>query len=139
MNFYPLFKILSALGLDAAVRRALVDGVKAVGEAIVDAVRRALEDILSSVVTKEDLTASTDKLRREMKAVGDAIQSSAEASKTDLTASTSELRSEINELRGETKAMAAELRGEISSAVNKMLLAQLAIAGLLFAALWILG
>ena len=40
---------------------------------------------------------------------------------------------------GEMKAMAAELRGEISSAVNKMLLAQLAIAGLLFAALRIFG
>ena len=56
-----------------------------------------------------------------------------------MTASTTELRGEINGLRRETKAMAAELRGEISSAVNKMLLAQLAIAGLLFATLWILG
>ena len=39
--------------------------------------------------------------------------------------------------------MAAELRGEIrseiSSAVNKMLLAQLAIAGLLFAAIKVFG
>ena len=61
------------------------------------------------------------------------------ATKDDVTASTTELRGEINGLRRETKAMAAELRGEISSAVNKMLLAQLAIAGLLFAALWILG
>ena len=43
------------------------------------------------------------------------------------------------ELRGEMKAMAAELRSEISAAVNKMLLAQLAIAGLLFAALRLFG
>ena len=46
---------------------------------------------------------------------------------------------EMNELRGEMKAMAAELRGEISAAVNKMLLAQVAIAGLLFAAIKIFG
>ena len=39
----------------------------------------------------------------------------------------------MNELPGGMKAMAAELCGEISAAVNKMLLAQLSIAGLLFA------
>ena len=59
--------------------------------------------------------------------------------KAVLTAWTTELRGEMNELRGEMKAMAAELRGEISSAVNKMLLAQLAIAGLLFAAIKVFG
>ena len=76
-----------------------------------------------------------------VKAIEAIIQAGLEALviKTDLTASTSELRGEMNELRGEMKAMAAELRGEISSAVNKMLLAQLAIAGLLFAALRIFG
>ena len=42
-------------------------------------------------------------------------------------------------LRGEMKAMAAELRGEISAAMNKMLLAQVAIAGLLFAAIKVFG
>ena len=105
---------------------------------IVKAIQSLIEQ-MKGLATKDDVTASTAELRGEMKAIGDAILSSAEASKTDLTASTSELRGEINELRGETKAMAAELRGEISSAVNKMLLAQLAIAGLLFAALWILG
>ena len=105
---------------------------------IVNAIQPLIEQ-MKGLATKDDVTASTAELRGEMKAIGDAILPSAEASKTDLTASTSELRGEINELRGETKAMAAELRGEISSAVNKMLLAQLAIAGLLFVALWILG
>ena len=74
----------------------MIDALKAAVEAIVDV-------ILSSVVTKIDLSEAVAELRRDMKAI------------------------------------AAELRGEISSAVNKMLLAQLAIAGLLFAALWILG
>ena len=78
---------------------------------------------------------------KQAEAIVGAIRSSGEASvtKADLTASTTELRGEMNELRGEMKAMAAELRGEISSAVNKMLLAQLAIAGLLFAAIKVFG
>ena len=82
---------------------------------------------------------------KQAEAIVGAIQSSGEASvtKTDLLASTNELRGEMKalaaELRGEMRAMAAELRGEISAAVNKMLLAQLAIAGLLFAALRIFG
>ena len=54
-------------------------------------------------------------------------------------AATAELRGEMNELRGEMKAMAAELRSEINAVVNKMLLAQVAIAGLLFAAIKIFG
>ena len=82
---------------------------------------------------------------KQAEAIVGAIRASGEASvtKTDLLASTNELRGEMKalaaELRGEMKAMAAELRGEISAAVNKMLLAQLAIAGLLFAALRLFG
>ena len=78
---------------------------------------------------------------KQAEAIVGAIRSSGEASvtKADLTASTTELRGDMNELRGEMKAMAAELRGEISSAVNKILLAQLAIAGLLFAAIKVFG
>ena len=45
------------------------------------------------------------------------------------------MKAMATELRGEM----AELRGEISSAVNKILLAQLAIAGLLFAAIKVFG
>ena len=83
---------------------------------------------------------------KQAEAIVGAIRASVEASvtKTDLTASTNELRGEMKalateELRGEMKTMAAELRGEISSAVNRMLLAQLAIAALLFTALRIFG
>ena len=86
---------------------------------------------------------------KQAEAIVGAIRSSGEASvtKADLLASTNELRGEMKalatELRGEMKALAAELRGEIrseiSSAVNKMLLAQLAIAGLLFAAIKVFG
>ena len=86
---------------------------------------------------------------KQAEAIVGAIRSSGEASvtKTDLLASTNELRGEMKalaaELRGEMKALAGEIRGEIrgeiSSAVNKMLLAQLAIAGLLFAAIKVFG
>ncbi len=61
----------------------------------------------------------------------------------EINAVAAELRGELAtmtaQLRGEINAVAAELRGEVSGAVNKMLLAQLAIAGLLFAALRIFG
>ena len=86
---------------------------------------------------------------KQAEAIVGAIRSSGEASvtKTDLLASTNELRGEMKalagEIRGEMKALAGEIRGEIrgeiSSAVNKMLLAQLAIAGLLFAAIKVFG
>ena len=74
---------------------------------------------------------------KQAEAIVGAIRSSGEVSvtKADLMAATAELRGEMNELRGEMKAMAAELRSEINAVVNKMLLAQVAIAGLLFAAI----
>ena len=43
------------------------------------------------------------------------------------------------QLRGEINATAAQLHGEINAAVNKMLLAQIATAGLLFAAIKLFG
>ncbi len=72
--------------------------------------------------------------KQQAEAIVLAIRSSGEAAatRTDLDTATTQLR-------GEIKAVVAELRGEISGAVNKMLLAQLAIAGLLFAALRIFG
>ena len=82
---------------------------------------------------------------RQAEAIVLAIRSSGEtaATRTDLETATAALRGDLNtattQLRGEIRAVAAELRGEISGAVNKMLLAQLAIAGLLFAALRIFG
>ena len=60
---------------------------------------------------------------KQAEAIVQAIRSSGESAvtKTDLAAT------------------AAELRGEINAAVNKMLLAQVAIAGLLFAAIKLFG
>ena len=83
--------------------------------------------------------------KQQAEAIVLAIRSSGEtaATRTDLDTQTAALQGEIKavaaELRGELATMTAELRGEISGAVNKMLLAQLAIAGLLFAALRIFG
>ena len=52
----------------------------------------------------------------------------AAATRADLDAAT-------GALDGKLATMTAELRGEMNAAVNKMLLAQLSIAGLLFAAI----
>ena len=67
---------------------------------------------------------------KQAEAIVQAIRSSGDAAATraDLDAATSALD-------GKLDTMAAQLRGEVGSAVNKMLLAQLAIAGLLFAAI----
>ncbi|MDE2666450.1 MAG: DUF1640 domain-containing protein [Acidobacteriota bacterium] len=50
------------------------------------------------------------------------------ATKADLTALKAELKADIQQVK-------ADLKAELATAVNRMLLAQLAIAGLLFAAL----
>ena len=67
---------------------------------------------------------------KQAEAIVQTIRSSGEAAATraDLDAAT-------GALDGKLATMTAELRGEINAAVNKMLLAQLAIAGLLFAAI----
>ena len=74
-----------------------------------------------STVTKSDLAAMDASLRRE------------------IAATTAELRGEIaasaTELRGEIATTKAELRADMNAMANKMLLSQLAIAGLLFAAI----
>ncbi len=66
-----------------------------------------------SVVTKDDLAAV----------------------KVDLGSVRAELKQDIADLRAELKQDIANLKTEFATAVNRMLLAQLAIAGLLFAAL----
>ena len=63
--------------------------------------------------------------------------------RSDLDATRSALDGKITtmtaQLRGEINATAAQLHGEINAAVNKMLLAQIATAGLLFAAIKLFG
>lgn len=79
-------------------------------EAIVTTMATAFDD---SVATKDDLASV----------------------KADLGAVRAELKQDIADLRAELKQDIANLKTEFATAVNRMLLAQLAIAGLLFAAL----
>ena len=87
---------------------------------------RTAFDTLSAARTLEAAGIET----KQAEAIVQAIRSSGEAAATraDLDAAT-------GALDGKLDTMVAQLRGEISSAVNKTLLAQLAIAGLLFAAI----
>lgn len=70
-----------------------------------------------SAATKSDLSAMDASLRRE------------------IAATRAELLSMVTELRGELATTKAELRADMNAMANKMLLSQLAIAGLLFAAI----
>ena len=76
-------------------------------------------DTLSAARSLEDAGIAA----KQAEAIVRAINSSGEATAT----------------KADLETATAQLRGEISAAVNKMLLAQLAIAGLLFAALRLFG
>ncbi len=126
MNATPFDTLSAARSLEAS-------GIeKRQAEAIVLAIRSSGE----AAATRTDLDTATALLRGDLDTATAALRG-------DLNTATTELRGELAtmtaQLRGEIKAVAAELRGEISGAVNKMLLAQLAIAGFLFAALRIFG
>jgi len=79
-------------------------------EAIVTTMAKAFDD---TVATKSDLAAV----------------------RADLDALKAELKQDNAALKAELKQDNADLKTELATAVNRMLLAQLAIAGLLFAAL----
>ena len=79
-------------------------------------------------LVKADLSRMDESLRREIA-----------ATRVELQSSIAELRTEIAstavELSGEIATAKAELRADMNAMANKMLLSQLAVAGLLFAAI----
>lgn len=88
-----------------------------------------------SAVTKADLSAMDASLRREIGATRTELRSMDEALRREIDATRADLRSMVTELRGELATSKAELRAEMNAMANKMLLSQLAVAGLLFAAI----
>lgn len=83
----------------------------------IGALVKAMQISGESAATKSDLSVMDASLRRE------------------IAATRAELRSMATELRGELATTKAELRADMNAMANKMLLSQLAIAGLLFAAI----
>ena len=57
------------------------------------------------------------------------------ATKADITRLESATKADIAEVKADLKADMAELKAAFSNAINRMLMAQLVVAGLLFAAL----
>lgn len=92
-----------------------------------------------SAVTKSDLSAMDASLRREIATIRADLQTMAHELRGEISTTAAELRGEIAataaELRGEIATTKAELRADMNAMANKMLLSQLAIAGLLFAAI----
>ncbi len=101
-------------------------------------------------LVKSDLSRMDESLRREIVATRVELRSSIAELRTEIASTAGEVRAEIAsitvelraeiasttvELRGEIATAKAELRADMNAMANKMLLSQLAVAGLLFAAI----
>ena len=88
-----------------------------------------------STVTKSDLAL----VKADLARMDESLRREIAATRVELQSSIAELRTEIAstavELRGEIATAKAELRADMNAMANKMLLSQLAVAGLLFAAI----
>ena len=88
-----------------------------------------------STVTKSDLAL----VKADLSRMDESLRREIAATRVELQSSIAELRTEIAstavELRGEIATAKAELRADMNAMANKMLLSQLAVAGLLFAAI----
>lgn len=82
-------------------------------EAIVAALSRSDADIATRTDLRQEIASVKADLQREIVAV----------------------RADLDVLRSEVKAGQSEMEAKISAAINKVLLAQIALAGLLFAAI----
>ena len=95
-----------------------------------------------STVTKSDLAlvkADLALVKADLARMDESLRREIAATRVELQSSIAELRTEIAstavELGGEIATAKAELRADMNAMANKMLLSQLAVAGLLFAAI----
>ena len=93
-------------------------------EVIVAAISRSDAEI----VTRADLKQEMSTIKQEVATVRADLKQEIAVVRADLERNIATVRSDFDVLRSDMKA-------EISTAINKMMLAQIAIAGLLFAAL----
>ena len=103
------------------------DNLKAAGieakqaEAIVHTMAGAFEDTVATKADVAELRADVDKLKVVVRADMDKLEAS--------------VKSDIAAVKADMDLLKADILAAFSNTVNRMLLAQLAVAGLLFAAL----
>ena len=104
-------------------------------EAIVAALSRSDADIVTKTDLRQEIAAAKADLRQEITAVKADLRQEIAAVKADLQQEIAAVRADLEVLRSEVKAGRSETKAEIAAVINKVLLAQIAIAGLLFAAI----
>ena len=108
-------------------------------EAIVAALSRVDSEVVTKADLKQEVAAVKADLKQEVAAVKADLKQEIAAVKADLkqeiAAVRADLKQEIAAVRADLDVLRSDMKAEISTAINKMMLAQIAIAGLLFAAL----
>ena len=92
----------------------------------------AISRVDSEIVTRADLKQEVAVLRADLKQEVAVLRADL---KQEVTALRADLKQEVTALRADLDLVRSDTKAEISAAINRMMLAQIAIAGLLFAAL----
>ena len=111
-------------------------------EAIVAALSRSDAELATKADLKQEIAATKADLKQEIAATKTELKQEIAAVKADLgqeiAAVKTELKQEIAAVRAELDVLRSEVKADLSTAINKILLAQIAVAGVLFAALKLL-
>ncbi len=97
-------------------------------EVIVAAISRSDAELATKADLKQEVAAIRADLKQEVAAVRADL-------KREVAAVRADLKQEVAAIRADLDALRSDVQVEISAAINKMLLAQIAVAGLLFAAI----
>ena len=97
-----------------------------------EAIVAALSRVDSEVVTKADLKQEVAAVKADLKQEVAAVKADL---KQEFAAVRADLKQEIAAVKADLDVLRSDMKAAISTAINKMMLAQIAIAGLLFAAL----
>ena len=97
-------------------------------EAIVAAISRVDSEVVTKADLKQEVAAVKADLKQEISAVRADL-------KQEISAVRADLKQEISAVKADLDVLRSDMKAAISTAINKMMLAQIAIAGLLFAAL----
>lgn len=108
-------------------------------EAIVAALSRSDTELATKTDLRQECAAVKADLRQEIAAVKTDLQREITAVRADLSQEIAtvktDLQREITAVRADLEVLRSEVKAELGAAINKVLLAQIAVAGLLFAAI----